>query len=605
MRLRLAFSAAVIVSMALVGVLAGAAAPAVAATDDFEIASFDAEYFLGRTADGDATLRTVEQIVAVFPDFDQNRGIERALPRDYGNVSLSLSVVGVTDAAGNTVNYSLREDGDFTVLRIGDRNRYVHGQQTYRIEYVQKNVIRPFGDTGADEFYWDVNGTGWAQPFGEVSATVHLGDGLASELTGGLACYQGGYGGSKECSIDRAGDTITASARALGGYENMTIAVGFSPDAFTDPPDPRYHWAFTLLPWVLLGFSLLVVLALIYSRVFLWRDHPGRGIIVPQYTPPKTIYPLLAAELLQRKGVGLPAQIISFAVNRILQLREFPQKPKHERYQVELIAGWPTVSDQEKPALKALFGKLVLGDTEVLKDTNYSLGKRLAKLRKATTSAVVADGLRIAPKNRWQITLAALVWVAWLVAGMVWFISTQYSDAGLLLATPLVCLLAAIVSSRLAKAPLLLTEKGAEVRDYLYGIRDYVKLAEADRFRMLQAPGTAERIDVTDESAIVRLYEKLLPYAMIFGVERDWIAELKRHYELTDEPNWYQGTGQISDVAVFGATVSSTRFATAAAVASASSGSSWTSSGGSSFSGGSSGGGFSGGGGGGGGGGGW
>src|SRR5690606_32515228 len=159
----------------------------------------------------------------------------------------------------------------------------------------------------------------------------------------------------------------------------------------------------------------------------------------------------------------------------------------------------PTVSDQEKPALKALFGNLVLGDKEVLKDTNYSLGKRLAKLRKATTSAVVADGLRLAPKNRWQKTLASLLWLAWLAAGVIWFMSTEYSDAGLLLITPLVCLVAALVASRLAKAPLLLTEKGAEVRDYLYGIRDYLELAEADRIKMLQAPGTAERIDVTDE----------------------------------------------------------------------------------------------------------
>src|SRR5690606_37973918 len=122
----------------------------------FEIASFDAEYFLERDTGGNAMLRTVEQIVAVFPDFDQNRGIERALPREYGNVPLRLNVKGVTDASGSSVNYSLREDGDFTVLRIGDADRYVQGEQTYRIEYTQKDVVRPFGDTGADEFYWDV-----------------------------------------------------------------------------------------------------------------------------------------------------------------------------------------------------------------------------------------------------------------------------------------------------------------------------------------------------------------------------------------------------------------------------------------------------------------
>lgn len=596
--------AAAIVTLVVGGVVAPQAATA--ATSDFEITSFEAEYFLDRDSDGNATMRTVEQIVAVFPDFDQNRGIERALPRDYGNVSLELQVTGVTDASGSSVNYSLREDGDFLVLRIGNPNLYVHGEQTYRIEYTQKNVIRPFADTGADEFYWDVNGTGWAQPFGQVTATVHLGDGLASELTGGLACYQGSSGSSDKCSISSSDrDTFVASAEGLLRYQNMTIAIGFNPDAFTDPVDPADHWAFTVLPWVLLGFSVLSLLALIYSRVFLWRDHPGRGIIVPQYSPPKNMYPLLAAELLHRKRAGLPAQIVGFAVNRILQLREFPQKPKHERYQVELIAGWPTVSDQEKPALKALFGKLVLGDTEDLKDTNYSLGKRLAKLRKATTTAVVADGLRITPKNRWQKALATLAWVIWLIVVVLWIIAVRYDLADVLVFTPPACFALAIAASLLARPPQLLTEKGAELRDHLHGIRDYVALAEADRIRVLQAPGTAERIDVTDESAIVKLYEKLLPYAMIFGVEREWIAELERHYQQTDAPSWYQGTGQVSDVAVFGSAVASTHFASAAAVASSSSGSSWSSSGGSSFSGGSSGGGFSGGGGGGGGGGGW
>lgn len=90
--------------------------------------------------------------------------------------------------------------------------------------------------------------------------------------------------------------------------------------------------------------------------------------------------------------------------------------------------------------------------------------------------------------------------------------------------------------SFVASPPNRITEEGAEVRDYLYGIRDYISLAEADRIRVLQAPGTAERIDVRDESAVIKLYEKLLPYAMIFGIEKEWIAELGRHYSETEQP---------------------------------------------------------------------
>ena len=144
---------------------------------------------------------------------------------------------------------------------------------------------------------------------------------------------------------------------------------------------------------------------------------------------------------------------------------------------------------------------------------------------------------------------------------------------------------------------------GAEMRDYLYGMRDYISLAEADRIRVLQAPGTAERIDVTDESAVIKLYEKLLPYAMIFGLEKEWIGELSHYYSETQQPEWYTGGNNFSSVGAFAGAVGTRSFATTAP--STTSGSSWSSSGGSSSFGGSSGGGHSGGGSGGGGGGRW
>lgn len=605
MRLRLTALTSLIVAVTLTtGPAAAAAIPA--SPDDFAFTSMTVDYHLGRDSGGNATLRTIETLAAVFPDFDQNHGIERAIPLTYGEVRLEVAIVSVTDAAGTPLTYSRDDDGGFAVLRIGDADRYVHGARTYRIEYTQRNVVRSFADTASDEFYWDVNGTGWAQSFGRVSATVHLEDGIAADLTGNLACYQGYDGSTDSCDgITRTGDTITASATDLGPYQNLTIAIGFDPGAFVDPPVLREQWPFAVLPWVLLGVTGAAFLFVLLLRILVWRDHRGRGIIIPEYTPPKNAYPMLAAAFLGRDRTALPAQIVSFAVNRILAIREYPERSKDARYELELLAGWPTVRDDEETSLKALFGTLGVGQTVTLSGTDYALGDRLASRRTTVAQEVASRGWRARPVT----AIPRIVrWVTFLVAVaaiVLWFVAVNLDAEtnGVWLA-PILCTIGWLVIAGLATPPAVMTAEGAGVRDYLYGIRDYLQLAEADRIRMLQAPGTAERIDVTDESAIVKLYEKLLPYAMIFGIEEGWIAELGRHYAQTGTPDWYSGTDDLVRLSTFSNTVGATYFATTPPPPSSSS--SWGSSGGSSsFSGGSSGGGSSGGGGGGGGGGGW
>jgi len=139
-----------------------------------------------------------------------------------------------------------------------------------------------------------------------------------------------------------------------------------------------------------------------------------------------------------------------------------------------------------------------------------------------------------------------------------------------------------------------LTEKGAELRDHLKGLELYIRLAEADRLRMLQSPTGAEREPVSpvDTRQVVDVYEKLLPYAVLFSLERQWAEELGKYYTEAS-PDWYSGTSAFN-AGVFAASISS--MATTAAT-------SYSGSSSSSSSGGSGGGGSSGGGGGGGGGG--
>ncbi len=86
-----------------------------------------------------------------------------------------------------------------------------------------------------------------------------------------------------------------------------------------------------------------------------------------------------------------------------------------------------------------------------------------------------------------------------------------------------------------------LTEKGWRMNTYLHGLYDYIKLAETERLAFLQSVKGAERVDINDRAAMVKLYEKLLPYAVLFGLDRTWARELGELAGDNYDPSWYSG----------------------------------------------------------------
>jgi uncharacterized membrane protein YgcG len=584
-------------------------------TSDFTFDSFDADYHLDRDADGRATLRTVETIVAEFPATDQNRGIVRAIPNEYRSADLDVSVTGITDETGAAVVYELSESDGFTELALGTDD-FVHGRTTYVIEYTQRDVIGAFADTGADEFYWDVNGTGWAQPFGTVTARLHLDDTLADALSGQSACYTGHYGSTDICGVeqttDATGTVLTATSTDLLPAQNLTLAVGFAPGTFTPPPSAADSWIVTVVPWAILGLAALLVAGLLVLRTFVWRDAAGRGTVIVQYTPPEDVPVLLAAVLLGKKKVGLPAQLIGFAVARAARLVESPSEPASRRYAIE-VRDVDRLGTADRRILGALLPQLKNGARLRLDTADRKLGDRIHRLTGSMTDEVTTQGFRARGKSRIP---AVLVLTATLLVGVAWLVNSWAGNHDVasdpVAALLPVTILALAVLTACVRLPNRLTEKGALLREHLLGMRDYLRLVETDRIRVLQSPDGAERSRAAgfgepgDTDLIVTLHEKLLPWAMLWGVENEWADELGSYYETTDaEPDWYSGEGGSP---AFSRNFGGYRRAVAAGSfartppKSSGSGSSWSGSGGSSRSGGSSGGGFSGGGGGGGGG---
>ena len=92
-----------------------------------------------------------------------------------------------------------------------------------------------------------------------------------------------------------------------------------------------------------------------------------------------------------------------------------------------------------------------------------------------------------------------------------------------------------------------LSALGADTRDHLRGLEEFIGWAEADRIRMLQSPSGADRVpvDVNDPRQKLDLYEKLLPYAVVFGQEKEWSRQLAVLYTTVGAsgPYWFAGTG--------------------------------------------------------------
>lgn len=572
--------------------------PARSGVDDFSFESYSADFFLGVDSAGRSTLTTIETFVATFPDIDQNHGMKRAIPEKYQGDPTDISVVSVTDENGTPRPFTVESDGNGSLVVTSAAPDYVHGRQTYVFTYTQHNVTRFFPNSDDDEFYWDTNGTGWAQSFGSVSARVHVPSSLVAALTDGSSCYVGYEGSTDQCELtraDAAGETVfSAAVTSVDAYQNVTLAIAFLPHEFVPRDDSFFGSPLGLFQLLSVFIALVGTVWAIVVRATALRNGRGRPTIIAEYDPPAGLDLVTAAVIINRTAKAAAAQFIDFAVQGRMRIIETPTTgflTRGESYQFQLIDASGIIGAPLTLA-QALFGPdLSAGTTFDLTSSDTALSSRVRATIQAAAAETVTNGFR---KKRQPARTAppALLILASVVLTFVCGVSLLNGSFGG--ALPFLLFIPATVMvfvgfALLGKVPL--TDAGAEIRDHLKGLELYIRLAEADRLRMLQSPTGAERgaVSTTDPRQVVKVYEKLLPYAVLFGLEKQWSAELGKYY--TDvSPDWYSGSG-VFNGALFASSITS--FATTAS----------NSYSGSSSSGGSGGGGSSGGGGGGGGGG--
>ena len=557
-----------------------------ASSDNFVIKSMDVRLELSRDTAKHSTLRTTETIIADFPS-NQNRGITRSFVVGYDGHKTDLELESVKDEAGNNLRYHW----EGKELRIGEEGVFVEGVRTYVISYTQRDVTRFFEDTGKDEFYWDAIGTDWRVPIEQASVSLRLHPSLVESKETDLQCYVGINNSNSKCDKS-ADDPMSFSFSNLSAGEGVTIAVGFKPGTFEQYKMTLFE--LFAMWWVRLQiFLTIVAVAFVIWMLIKSSKLTGRrgelGTIVPEYLPPSGVSVITSASLGGKAGVvsasssRVVAQLLDLAVRHFIRLYEVKAKSfwSSAEYEVEVAKDLSGLLPEEKEIIEDMFGgPVTVGQRINLKNlkNNYAYYQRTVDDEGKLKSLLKNDYQLIDHPANYKIEFQGYAKVCLI--------------AGLLLLSPVLAITAIVAF--LISTSSVLTDKGLNLVRYLMGLKMYIGVAEVDRLAMLQSPEGAVKVgESADAKQLVRLYEKVLPYAVLFGQEKEWAKQLGGYYEQSGtEPNWYHGSGAF-EASAFAASLNSLTSA-------ASSISNYSSS-----SGGSSGGGSVGGGGGGGGGGGW
>lgn len=525
---------------------------AYADTQDFTISNFQVDYYLSSDSEGRSVLKTIESITAVFPEYDQNHGIERALPSTYDGHSVSLDIESVKDEDGIDQNYSQYDSNGNLVVRIGDPDKYVHGSKTYVIIYTQRDVTKYFADTNDDEFYWDVNGVGWSQPFSQVSATVHIDQSIIGQITGKQSCYYGEMGSTATCDIffNEDDNLMTAYTEDLSAGQNMTIAIGFQPHTFSAYQMTKMELFIKRISTPLAIVCHILLVIIMFLRITFYRGAARRRAIVAEYVPPLGVDLSTSAAITCRSGKIFQAAIISMAVKNNLKITETTHNLiwglKTKKYNIELLSN-DNLTPSEREIAKMLFGADLVcgqGSSVDFPRTDTRLVLMVSGYTRSIKRDLEDDGY-LANKKAVRIWIVLLSIILTLLSIFTFIILPP--DNLLFLGIFLNIILCPIIIVSLKKKPL--NAKGRELHDYLLGLKLFIKTAEQDRIKMLQTPEGAEKtkINAADGSAVLKLYEKLLPYAIIFDLEKEWSKVLATYYESQGiAPVWYLGTGGFS-----------------------------------------------------------
>ncbi len=542
------------------------------------IERFDAAITVNR----DGTIDVTETISPRFTG--RWNGIYRTIPVKYRtpqgfNWTLRLELVSVTDQSGQPLKTETSRERHYIKYKI-----YVPGAvdatRTVVLRYRAENGLRFFEDH--DELYWNVTGDEWEVPIEVATAQITLPDGADGVRA---IAFNGAYGSTAhDASVDQEGPTIRiAMPHRLEFHEGLTAVVGWNKGLVAEPTRTDRAVGFLQSNWPL-GLPIVAF----FGMFALWRRHgrdPKPLPIPVQYEPPSDLTPAEAGTLMDNSADmrDVTATLVDLAVEGHLRIEEREERKllgliKDQEFvfhRLEPPADARELASHEQRVLRGVFAD---GATTVeLSDLENEFYASLPGIKSDIFDRLISRGYY---RKRPQTVQGA--WAAGGIAAGVLIGAGGAALAPKFSLTPVPFIVAgALVALIVVVYGFIMparTVVGARARERVLGFEDFLHRVEADKY---------QRVVRTPE-----MFERFLPFAMAFGVEKQWAEAFQNIFR--EPPRWYSG-----NLSTFNAGDFSGRMSALSSRAGSTMSSSPRSSGGSGFSGGSSGGGGGGGGGGG------
>ncbi len=439
---------------------------------------------------------------------------------------------------------------EFTI-KIGDEDITLIGPQQYEIHYRVHNAL--LFEESAIRFYWNIKPDGWQADFHHIGFQVHLPENMA--LSENDCFVYSGYSGntslSEEFRWQLSGNLLSGSSTDL-----FISRPGQSVTLLINMPAGSIHqekpfWPFwDQYGWVLLATSLFM------GFYVVWKKYGKDERVVPttSYYPPAGIDPAMAGFLINDKddAADIIALLPYWGSRGLLEIEELPKSgwfgkkdtklrcmealPDTARlYEREIFSGLfghtpvkakkPSSSQQEHSITLEGGGKMVhkgkrsAGPGEVLvsslKDSFYTtMNKARSQLKDSAQQYYEARSRKV----KW-ISLAVLILATILLTLLGLFFWGLLAAVGLFLS----CIILLFLNTYMIKR----NPKGNRLLSELKGFREFIKIAEEGKLRMLLAedPG---------------YFESTMGYALAFGLFEKWAKKFAALH--IPPPDWYQGS---------------------------------------------------------------
>ncbi len=453
-----------------------------------KIDSFESEIHINKDNQAD-----ISEVIVYDFGLTQRHGIYRDVPIDYkdpqGNVyRLAMEHTKTTDENGKEVKATISKSGGNFRIRLGDPDKYVTGQHTYKISYKLWPVVTQKDQRGF--LALDVTGNGWQVPIMRASAVVTL-DGATLEKP---ACFTGVFGSSEQnCMIN--GQRFTA--------ENLKAGEGFSIEGYLPSGYvAEYLQANQKRPLtksdigIIAGFVFatiagLILVVILLVRALRKRKRRKSQTVVVEYGPPAglTVAEVGHLEDDTSSVQEITAMIIDMAVKGYLKIEQTQKKAflKKAKYTLIKLKESKGLDTNEQLLFDAIFASAKDNKMEVDQLSKSSMSTTIYKIHGNTKSELQKKGFyaRIASEPN---------------------ILEKMLDAG------------------------NITDEGAKIWAKVDGFKLYLSVVEKDRMKFHDAP---ER---TPE-----LFSKYLPYAVALGVEKEWAKQFEG-IDIAKATNWYAGS---------------------------------------------------------------